>query len=81
MNHLIVFMIVIASCFSLNEGRGWNTLELQNELTRGCNLKVKCTSNYEDNMGLHNVKFNQSYSFTLDEKKAQKNSVDVGIRN
>lgn len=88
MNHLIVFMVVFAMCFGLNEGIVCsrdsinprcggsdcihNTLEFRNELSPGSILKVNCTSNRNLAMGLHEVKFKQTYDFNFPESNNER---------
>lgn len=83
MNHLIVFMLVIALCFGLNEGLVCGTgnsqhprcnsvcllniLEFRNELAPGSILKVNCTSNRNEAKGHHDVTFDNTYRFFVNE--------------
>ncbi|XP_018454105.2 S-protein homolog 14-like [Raphanus sativus] len=67
MNYL-VFMLVIAMCFGLNEGCNVNTLELLNQLSPGSILKVNCSSNRNHVEPLQEVKFNGKYRVSVFEK-------------
>ncbi|CDY65453.1 BnaC09g53170D [Brassica napus] len=83
MNYLI-FMLVIAMCFSLNKGivcnidnyhlpqcrKGclMNTLEFQNKLNPGSIFKVNCSSNKKEVEDLHEIKFNDKYQIFLKER-------------
>ena len=64
MNYLI-FTLVIAMCFGLNEGmcvpRYNSILELQNQFSPGSILKVNCSSNQKHVEPLHQVKFSEKY--------------------
>lgn len=44
-----------------------NTLEIRNELVRGSNLKVDCTSNQKKTTGPQVVKYNETYAFSFEE--------------
>ncbi|KAF8117522.1 hypothetical protein N665_0009s0046 [Sinapis alba] len=77
MNYLI-FMLVIAMCFGLNEGGtscALNTLEIQNQLNHGSILKVNCSSNTNIIERLHEVKFNGKYQIPVREKGTAKRIV------
>ncbi|KAF8117306.1 hypothetical protein N665_0011s0030 [Sinapis alba] len=83
MNYLI-FMLAIAMCFGLNEGIVcnidnrhlpqcnvgclMNTLEIQNKLNPNSILKVNCSSNKNEDDGLHEVKVNDKYQIFLRER-------------
>ncbi|KAF8108168.1 hypothetical protein N665_0114s0058 [Sinapis alba] len=68
MNYLI-FMLVIARCFGLNEGYACdlNTLEFQNKLNPGSILKVNCSSNTNIIENLHELKVNDIYQIPVKE--------------
>lgn len=83
MYYLTIFVLVITSCFGLNESISCSD---PNNLHRQCGnarcrlntlefrnelkhgiLKVNCTSNQKIKMGLQDVKVNSSYSFSFAE--------------
>lgn len=78
MNHFIVFVSVIYTCFRLSEGGGFgfwncekNTLEFRNELEPRIILKVNCTSK-DNTIGVHDVLFNTSYHFRFGEHRTSR---------
>ncbi|CAH8323321.1 unnamed protein product [Eruca vesicaria subsp. sativa] len=82
--HFLIFTLVIAICFGLNEGikcnidtrnipecQGsslLNTLEIQNKLSPGSILKVNCSSNKHEDDGLHEIKVNDKYQIFIRER-------------
>ncbi|CAH8323267.1 unnamed protein product [Eruca vesicaria subsp. sativa] len=69
--HFLIFTLVIAICFGLNEGAPlWNTLEIQNKLSSDSILKVNCSSNKDVDDGLHEIKVNDKYQIFIREKGA-----------
>ncbi|KAL0737623.1 hypothetical protein Bca4012_013833 [Brassica carinata] len=69
MNYLI-FMLVIAMRFGLNQGYYGckpNTLEFQNKLNPGSILKVNCSSNEGVVENLHELKVNDIYQIPVRE--------------
>ncbi|KAL0729321.1 hypothetical protein Bca4012_025414 [Brassica carinata] len=74
MNHLIIFMLVLAMCFCFKESSGCapgttpNTLRFKNQLGPAHVLNVQCWSNRDESKGLNHVLFNTQYSFPVEEK-------------
>ncbi|KAG2310953.1 hypothetical protein Bca52824_022510 [Brassica carinata] len=74
MNHLIIFMLVLAMCSCFKESSGCapgttpNTLRFKNQLGGAHVLNVHCSSNRGESKGSKPVLFNEIYSFPVEEK-------------
>ncbi|ESQ31673.1 hypothetical protein EUTSA_v10005414mg [Eutrema salsugineum] len=57
MNHLILFLVIIATCFEPNEACKKNNVEIHNELGPGRILELHCYSK-DDDLGIQKLSFN-----------------------